>query len=130
MARLKMNLWESVIADCNECLKLSSDSMKAHYYLAQAHLALHDYDEALEHALHAYKLCVKSADRSLSAATALVLRCKKERWEYQDKQRRRETRDLEDEVLAMMERERDAALHADDDALDAGARREIEQEWE
>ncbi|KAK1752317.1 U-box domain-containing protein [Echria macrotheca] len=136
MARLKMNLWESAIADCNECLKLSPDNMKAHYYLAQAHLELHDYYDAVEYALRAYDLCVKTADKSLSAATALVLRCKKERWEHQDKQRRRETRDLEDEVLAMMERERDAALRGEEEedvnALgDAGgARTEIEQEWE
>ncbi|KAK0643382.1 hypothetical protein B0T16DRAFT_333715 [Cercophora newfieldiana] len=128
MARLKMSLWESVIADCNECLKLDPDSMKAHYYLSQAHLPLHNYDEALEHALKAYGMCVKTADKSLSSVTAQVKRCKKERWDDLDKRRRRETSDLEREIYVMMERERDEALSSDPDLRD-GERQEIQTEW-
>jgi len=124
MARLKMTLWESVIADCNECLKLDPDSMKAHYYLSQAHLSLHNYDEAFEHALEAYNMCIKTADKSMSSVTAQVKRCKKERWEDKDRRRRRETSDLEREVYAMMERERDEALNSDPDLHD-GERQEI-----
>ncbi|KAK5657826.1 hypothetical protein OQA88_2899 [Cercophora sp. LCS_1] len=126
MARLKMALWESVIADCAECLKLSPDNMKAHYYLSQAHLPLRNYADALSHALKAYDLCVKTLDKSLSAVTAQVLRCKKEKWEDQDKRRRRETSDLEAEVLGLLERERDAALGEESAS---GARGEIEAEW-
>ncbi|KAK3939048.1 U-box domain-containing protein [Diplogelasinospora grovesii] len=127
MARLKMELWESVIADCSECLKLSPDSFKAHYYLAQAHLPLHNYDDALEHALKAHEICVKTGDKSLAAVTALVLRCKKERWDYMEKRRRREHSDLESEVLVLMERERDEALT--DPELSDAEKPEIEAEW-
>lgn len=129
MARLKMELYDSVIADCNECLRLSPENMKANYQLSQAYLALRAYDDGLEHALRAYDLCVKTNDKSLSSVLAQVLRCKKERWEDQERHRRRETSDLEIEVISLMERERDLALGGDD-VFDAGDRREIESEWE
>jgi len=125
MARLKMKLWDSVIDDCNECLKLAPESMKAHYYLSQAHLPRHDYDEALEHALKAYDMCVQTADKSLSSVTSQVLRCKKDRWVDQDKRRRRETSELEMEVFAMMERERDEVLGGETGL----ERQQIEEEW-
>ena len=55
MARLKLELWESAIADCNECLKLSADrNMKAHYILSQAQEKLGDYEAAVQSALSAH----------------------------------------------------------------------------
>ncbi|UKZ54133.1 hypothetical protein TrVGV298_007939 [Trichoderma virens] len=80
MARLKLGHWESVIADCQTCLALSPQNMKAHYYLAQAQLSICDYDSALENALAAHKLCATTNDKSLGAVTTMVLRCKKDRW--------------------------------------------------
>ena len=126
MARLRMSLWESVIADCNECLKLAPDNMKAHYYLSQAHLPLQAYDDALEHALKAHELCVRNQDKSLGAITTQVLKCKKERWEDRERRRRRETSDLEAEVIGMLERERDEQLR---DTMDEDDRRAVESEW-
>lgn len=126
MARLKMSLWESVIADCNECLKLSPSNMKAHYYLSQAHLPLKDYPEALHHALQAYDLCVKTQDKSLSSVTAQVLRCKKEKWEHEEKIRKRETGELEEEMLRILEREKEQAV----EECDETERAEVQGEWE
>ncbi|KAK3352600.1 hypothetical protein B0T25DRAFT_188944 [Lasiosphaeria hispida] len=132
MARLRMQLWENVIADCEECLKLSPDSsMKAHYYLSQAHLALRHYDDAVEHARIAYDLCVQTLDKSLASVLAQVLKSKKERWDDLEKRRTRENSDLEAEMLSLMERERDEALRPDgDETMDEGSRREITEEWE
>ncbi|KAJ9161763.1 U-box domain-containing protein [Coniochaeta hoffmannii] len=127
MARLKMSLWDSVITDCNQCLELAPDNMKAHYYLAQAYLALHDYDDALDHARRAHELCARTNDKSLAAVTAQVLRCKKERWEDMERRRRREGSELEIEVLALLERERDGVLR---DMTDDGEKKEVEAEWE
>lgn len=127
MARLKMGLWDSVISDCNQCLDLAPDNMKAHYYLSQAHLALRDYDDALDHALRAHELGIATADKSLSAITAQVLKCKKERWEDLDRRRKREGAELESEVMAMMERERDEALRETADNVE---RSEVEAEWQ
>lgn len=127
MARLKMNLWDSAISDCNDCLALSPDNMKAYYTLSQAHFGLNNYAEALEHAKRAHGLCILSGDKSLSAITAQVLKCKKERWEELERHRRREGAELESEILEMMETERNGMLGG---TADEGDRREISQEWE
>ncbi|KAK4228558.1 STIP1 y and U box-containing protein 1 [Podospora fimiseda] len=131
MARLKLNHWDDVIADCDQCLRISPDNMKAHYYLSQAHLALHAYDDAVTNAEKAHALCVNAGDKSLAAITGQVLKCKKERWDDQERRRIRETSDLENEVIEMLERERDQALHdLDNDDFDAVTRKEVEEEWE
>lgn len=116
MARLKLQHWDSVIADCNTCLALASSNMKAHYYLAQAQLAIHDEDAALASAYKAHELCAATNDRSLAAVTALVLRAKKERWESREKRRVREAVDLERELHELLEAQRDQLLayEADD----------------
>jgi STIP1 homology and U-box containing protein 1 len=125
---LKMGLWDSVIDDCSECLRLSPDNMKAHYYLSQAHLPLHDYEDALQHALEAHDLCVQTGDKSLGSVTAQVLRCKKERWDDMERRRKRESAELETEMVVMMERERDEVLRDSTD-LSEGDKQEIGAEW-
>ncbi len=129
MARLKLNLWDSVISDCKACLEFSPDNMKAYYYLSQAELELDDYIEALDNARRAHELCVTSGDKSLSSITAQVLRCKKRRWDVMEKHRVREAGELESAVLGLMEKERDAALKEAADQ-DEGTHSEIAAEWE
>lgn len=125
MARLKLSLWDLVIADCEECLRLGPNNMKAHYYLAQAHLALRNFDDALAHALRAHQLCT---DKSLESITQLVLRCKKDRWEDKERRRLREGSALESQMLELMGCRRDAELNEahgrGDDQSD------IRAEWE
>ncbi len=128
MARLKLGQWDNAIADCEACLRRAPDSMKAHYSLSQAHLALRAFDDALQHALRAHALCVKAADKSLETITAHVLRCRKERWDDLERRRVRETGGLEEEVLGLLEREREAALGEVDEGDEAG-REEVEEEW-
>jgi STIP1 homology and U-box containing protein 1 len=112
--------------DCQACLGLGSESMKAYYYLAQAQIALHDFDEALKNALKAHEICVSAGDKSLSAITALVLRCKKERWDVMEKRRIRENQSLEDEMLELMEKERENNLETAQGEID---KKEIDIEW-
>ncbi|UQC76737.1 U-box domain-containing protein [Colletotrichum lupini] len=127
MARLKLEIWDSVVSDCESCLGLTTDNLKAHYYLSQAQLALKDYDSALTNAQKAHQLCVQTGDKSLAAITAQVLRAKKDRWDWMEKRRTREARHLENEVIELMEKEREQALT---NAMDDGEKREIEAEWE
>ncbi|KAL2255518.1 hypothetical protein VTK26DRAFT_3202 [Humicola hyalothermophila] len=130
IARLRLNQWDNAIADCHECLKLAPSSMKAHYSLSQAHLALRAYDEALEHALKAHALCLQAADKSLATITTHVLRCKKERWDDRERRRARETAELEREVLEVLERERAQAVREAEALGDGGASsREVDEEW-
>lgn len=130
MARLKLNHWDSVIADCETCLSLSPNNMKAHYYLAQAQLSLRDYDAALSNALEAHRLCAANNDKSLAAVTSIVLRCKKERWADREKKRLREERELEDRMMDLLRKDRDemlAAVAPDDEAEKKAVEEEAEQ---
>ncbi|ETS82936.1 hypothetical protein PFICI_04812 [Pestalotiopsis fici W106-1] len=127
LARLKLQLWDSTIADCLTCLQLNSESMKAHYYLAQAQVELGNYDEALPTALKAHALCVATNDKSLGQVTALVLRCKKERWEHMEKRRKRENQALEKELLQNLASAQEEMLQTVD--CD-GDRQQIRQEFD
>lgn len=115
MARLKLGHWESVIADCQTCLGLAPQNMKAHYYLSQAQLSIGDFDSALTNALAAHKICATTNDKSLGAITNIVLRCKKDRWEDREKKRLRQERELEEEMLEMLARDRDVMLKVESD---------------
>ncbi|KAK4201050.1 putative CHIP protein [Triangularia verruculosa] len=126
MARLRLSLWDSVITDCDSCLRITPDNLKAHYYLSQAHLALRAYPDALDHAHKAHKLCVASQDRSLSNITAQVLKCKKEKWDYEEKRRKRETSTLEEEMLVLLKKEKEQMLESSEE----GEREELTREFD
>ncbi|KAI0016886.1 U-box-domain-containing protein [Xylariomycetidae sp. FL0641] len=127
MARLRLELFETAVADCNTCLELSGSNMKAHFILSQALLPLGDYEGALKSAQKAHRLCTETADKSMAQVTNQVLRCKKERWEYMEKKRAREGRELEAETIGLMERERDEMLCTCHDDLE---RRTVREEWD
>lgn len=127
MARLKLKLWDAVIVDCQDALALNPDSMKASYYLSQAQLELRNYDDAVAAALRAHALCVKTADRSLTAVTGLVLRCKKDRWEHKEKVRMHQSLYLEEETLEVMVKARNRAIEA---AESEAERAELAVEWD
>ncbi|RYP26265.1 hypothetical protein DL767_008115 [Monosporascus sp. MG133] len=128
MARLKLEMWDSAISDCMNCLKLSADkNMKAYYILSQAQVQLGDYEAALESALSAHRLCAETNDRSLPNVTAQVLLCKQKRWEEREKRRIREGQELERETIALMERERDEVLKSCETDID---RKAVQEEWE
>ncbi|KAI1815833.1 U-box-domain-containing protein [Poronia punctata] len=127
MARIKLQQYDSAIWDCQICIKLGGANMKAHFIQSQCLLALQDYDGALENALKAHRLGAEANDKSLTSLTNQVLRCKKERWEDKEKKRSREAQEIEGEVSALMERERDALYSACDDELE---RSQIKEEWD
>lgn len=128
MARCKLQRWEDAIDDCQTCLSLSPDNMKAVFYMAEAQIELKDYENALGSSHRAYELFSHSDEglKSLGAVTKLVLRCKKERWEDMERRRLRERSDLERELVDIMERERDAAVSSATDAMEV---RDIQSEW-
>ena len=68
--------------------------MKGYYYLAQAQLALHHPNEALNSALTAYQECLRSGSSSTANVSALVLQAKKEKWEAKERDRLRKRSDL------------------------------------
>lgn len=127
MARLRLGLYDSAIADCQACLKLSSNNMKAYYVLSQCQLAIRDTDTALENALRAHRLCVETNDKSLGRVTAQVLSCKKYRWEERERRRARDGQELEADVVALMQRERDDMVNSCHTDLD---RSQVQEEWD
>ncbi|CAK7214353.1 hypothetical protein SBRCBS47491_002111 [Sporothrix bragantina] len=119
LARLKLDMWDGVVADCTACLDRSPNNMKALYYLSQAELQLRDYDNAVDHCRRAHELCVAADDKSLTQITNHMLECKRARWAAKEKRRAREVAPLEAEVIALLEREKEAAV-AEADEMDKG----------
>lgn len=128
--RLKLEMWDSVVDDCKACLDLAPDNMKAHYYLSQAELSLRDYEGALAHCRRAQELCVLSEDKSITNITNHLLVCKRERWADKERRRARESGPLEAEVLAVMERERAAALASLASDSSESEHSEVTNEWD
>ena len=93
-ARVKQKSWEGCVDDCIKSIDLQQDNMKAYYYLAQAQLGLNHPNEALQSALTAYDLCIKSHDSSGSSICAFVLQAKKEKWEKKERERLRRSNEL------------------------------------
>lgn len=104
-ARLKLEKWEGVIDDCIRSIELLKDNMKAFFYLAQAQIAINHPNEALSSALMAFELCTNSAQQTSNAATisALVLRCKKAKWDIRERERIRRRGDLLSDLESMLE---------------------------
>lgn len=104
MARLKLELYDGVVEDCMQSLKLLPHNMKAHYYRAQALLELGRPAEALLAAKEAYQLAYLSGDRawerSLGNIVGAVLRSKKAVWEEKEAKRLKGRNALRDEVVA------------------------------
>lgn len=99
--------------------------MKAHYYLSQAFLHTYDYDAALTHGLRAHEICAKTNDKSLTQVTAIVLRCKKERWDHNEMLRIKQAQELETMLLGLMARDTEEMLtDAGDDEFEKGIIRE------
>jgi STIP1 family protein 1 len=84
MCRFHLRAYDGVIADCDACLALDPNSVKAHYFKSKA-----------------------LDSKSLQMTMTHLLRCRSERWKRRERARRREAQDLEREVLEMLERARD-----------------------
>ncbi|CAI6337090.1 unnamed protein product [Periconia digitata] len=104
-ARLKLEKWEGVIDDCIRSIEILKDNMKAFFYLAQAQLSINHPNEALSSALMAYELCTSSSQQTSNAATisALVLKCKKAKWDIRERERIRRRDDLLCDLEAILE---------------------------
>jgi hypothetical protein len=74
---------------------------------AQAQLSINHPNEALSSALMAYELCTTSAQQTSNAATisALVLKCKKAKWDIRERERVRRRQDLLAGLEALLETE-------------------------
>ena len=95
-----------MLSDCLDAIGLQADNMKAYYYLSQAQMALQHPNEALNSALTAYDLCLKTGDASVNNISALVLRAKKEKWEVRERDRIRRRDALLDELEGKLQKAR------------------------
>ncbi|KAE9363240.1 U-box-domain-containing protein [Stipitochalara longipes BDJ] len=119
LALLKLHRFPLAITLSQQCISLSpppSISLKAHFQLAQAQIALHHPSEALESAKIAHALCVEEVivggkgANNIGPITELVLRCKKELWELKEEERLRKRPGLLSELIAGLERDREAYI--------------------
>jgi STIP1 family protein 1 len=140
-ARLKLEKWEGVIDDSIRSIELLKDNMKAFFYLAQAQIAINHPNEALSSALMAYELCTKSSQQTNNAATisALVLKCKKAKWDIRERERIRRRADLLADLESKLEDEYKKSIFDIEERTAAGEigtiesqeqRAEQKTEWE
>lgn len=99
---------------------------------AQAQLAINHPNEALTSALTAYELCIKSTAQTSSAATisALVLSCKKRKWEVRETERLRRRNELLAELELHIETGMKRELSEIDERAERGEMGTIEAEEE
>jgi STIP1 family protein 1 len=98
-----MGLFQEAIWDCDECLSLDPNNAKAKFRMAEAQYAIGDFQTALDNAQSAYQLWTIQDLKTLEAITELIGRCRKARWEQQERVNRRQISDLEREVLDLMQ---------------------------
>ena len=118
MARIKLNMYDGVVGDCEQSLVLLPHNMKAYYYKAQALLAMGSSQEALAAGKKAYELAANSGDRgwerSLGNIISIVLKCKKAVWEAKEKQRQRNEAALQEQVLDLMHKQKKEEMEGAD----------------
>jgi len=102
-SRIKLLSWDQCINDCLKAIDLLPSNMKAYYHLAQAQLALHHPNEALNSALTAYDLCLTSNNSSTRNVSELVLKAKKEKWEVRERERLRTRNEMLRELEEKLE---------------------------
>ncbi|KAG8628121.1 hypothetical protein KVT40_003994 [Elsinoe batatas] len=102
-ARIKLQRWDGVVDDCLKSIEITKhgQNFKAYFYLAQAQLALHHPHEALSSALTAYDQAMYPKSQStqtnaasMSAIVALVIRCRKAKFEARQREMQKRRGDL------------------------------------
>ena len=111
VTRLRLQSWDACIDDCLTSIELEPGNMKGYYYLAQAQLALHHPNEALNSAMTAYEACLKTDSSSTRNVSTLVLQAKKEKWEAKERERIRRRSELLEELENGLGRVADYEMH-------------------
>ncbi|KAF2149965.1 U-box-domain-containing protein [Myriangium duriaei CBS 260.36] len=118
-ARIKLQRWEGVVDDCLHSIELTGhdQNFKAYFYLAQAQLALHHPHEALSSALTAYDQAMyprspsgATPASSMSAIVALVIRCRKAKFESRQREIQKRRGDLLGELEDSIDRRKRSEL--------------------
>jgi len=103
LARNRLQLYPSVIADCERAIELQPANVKAYTYLGQALLALGQPDESLSACKRAYELAVDQKSPSLGLIAATALEAKKKSWDNKEDARLKEQEDLLAKTLALVD---------------------------
>ncbi|PSK38127.1 Methylenetetrahydrofolate reductase 1 [Elsinoe australis] len=128
-ARIKLQRWEEVVNDCLRSIEITghAQNFKAYFYLAQAQLALHHPHEALSSALSAYDQAMypqsqnnQTSAGSMSAIVALVIRCRKAKFEARQRDIQKRRGDLLGELEDAVETKKRADLADIEERLQDG----------
>ncbi|KAJ9629136.1 hypothetical protein, variant 1 [Exophiala oligosperma] len=95
LTRLKLQDWQGAESDARKAIELygpkhEAQSMKSHYYLAQALLPQRHVGEALAEAKHAYTTCLETKDSSAELIGQFILKAKQAQWQARETARLRE----------------------------------------
>ncbi|KAK5108011.1 hypothetical protein LTR62_008846 [Meristemomyces frigidus] len=113
--RLKLQRYEGVVDDCLKSIEIQGQhgqNHKAYYFLAQAQLLLNHPNEALASALTAYNQVLhpqpaaKISPKDLETFSAFVLKCKKTKFSFRERERLRRQGDFCAELEAALDSRR------------------------
>lgn len=93
LSRIRLSDWRGAESDSRKAIELDQESMKAHFYLAQALLNLRHVGEAHKEAKLAYAICLTTKDSSAEVVGSCVLRAKQAVWQAKETSRLREMND-------------------------------------
>ena len=120
LVRIRLSDWRGAERDSRKAVELDFESMKAHYYLAQALLNLRHVGEAHRSAQKAYSICLATKDSSAEVVGQFVLRAKQAVWQAKETTRLREM----NETLATIETLLDSQLAREIEDLEERFRRQ------
>ncbi|CZT17651.1 related to U-box domain protein [Ramularia collo-cygni] len=133
--RLKLQKYDAAVNDCLKSIEItgaSGQNHKAFYFLAQAQLALHHPHEALSSALTAYgqvlhpSPAAKISPLDLQTFSAFVLKCKKAKFSFRDRERLRRQGDMRAEFEDMLETTKQSELVTISQLLHSGQLGQVE----
>lgn len=111
LTRIKLQEWDGAESDARKAVELYGPknplSMKSHYSLAQALLALKHPTEALETANYAYKICLEIKDSSSEVLSQFILRAKQAQWQTKEAARLRQLNETLAVVDDLLQRQHD-----------------------
>jgi STIP1 family protein 1 len=98
----KLQQWHMAIEDCRRAIELDPHSVKAHFYMGQAHCELNQFDEACVHLKRAHDLTKELNENYGDEITRTIRNVKRRRWNFHEEKRVKQEIELQTYLNRLM----------------------------